>query len=176
MLLVRDTRRPWLEPSGDFRFRGPGGVRRTRHDRNGRPYVEARRKSAHAPDGRPRLLRVLLHRVVMSVLLGRQLSPGEMVCHRDDDKRNNFPSNLYIGDARRKAADGVRNGRRPTGDRHPAAKLSDEQVRQVRLAVAGTRGAATWRWLTVSTRAPSAGSSTESGGEPVDRGRRTLAG
>ena len=127
---------PGLELSGDLRFRGPGGVRGTRHDRNGRPYAEARRKSAHAPDGRPRLRRVPLHRAVMSVVLGRQLAPGEMVCHRDDDKRNNFPSNLYIGDARSNAADGVRNGRRRTGDRHPAAKLSDEQVRQVRLALA----------------------------------------
>ncbi len=77
----------------------------------------------------------------MSVVLGRELAPGEMVCHKDDDKRNNWPENLYLGDARSNAADSVRNGRRPMGERYPAAKLSDEQVRQVRLALyRGYRG------------------------------------
>src|SRR4051812_19720575 len=127
---------PGLELSGGLRFRGPGGVRRMRHDRNGRPYVGARRKSARAKDGPPRERRVLLHRAVMSVVLGRELAPGEMVCHRDDDKRNNWPGNLYLGDARSNAADAVRNGRRPTGERHPLAKLSDDQVREVRMALA----------------------------------------
>jgi hypothetical protein len=71
----------------------------------------------------------------MSVLLGRELAPGEMVSHRDDDKRNNWPDNLYLGDARSNAADSVRNGRRSRGERHPSSKLSDEQVREVRLAL-----------------------------------------
>jgi hypothetical protein len=132
---------PGLGLSGDFRFRGTGGARRMRHDRNGRPYVKAPRKSARDPLGRPLQRRVLLHRAVMSVVLGRELAPGEMVCHRDDDKRNNWPENLYLGDARSNAADAVRNGRRPRGDRHPQAKLSDRQVREVRLALArGDRG------------------------------------
>ena len=132
---------PGLELSGDLRFRGPGGVRQTRHDRNGRPYVEARRTSARDPLGWPRQRRVLLHRAVMSVLLGRELAPGEMVCHRDDDKRNNGPENLYLGDARSNAADSVRNGRRPKGEHHPFSKLSDEQVREIRRALSrGVRG------------------------------------
>jgi DNA-binding NarL/FixJ family response regulator len=83
----------------------------------------------------------MLHRAVMSVLLGRELAPGEMVCHHDDDRSNNWPANLYVGDHRSNAADGLRNGRRPSGDRHPQAKLSDEQVRLVRRALArGERG------------------------------------
>lgn len=132
---------PGLELSGDLRFRGPGGVRRMRLDRNGRPYVTARRKSALEGEGRIRERRVLLHRAVMSVVLGRELAPGEMVCHRDDDKADNWPENLYLGDAKSNAADAVRNGRRPRGEGHPAAKLSDEQVWAIRRALArGERG------------------------------------
>jgi hypothetical protein len=81
----------------------------------------------------------MLHRSVMSVALGRELAPGEFVCHRDDDKRHNWPDNLHLGDRKSNAADSLRNGRHPTGDRHPIAKLSDEEVRQVRLA-RGERG------------------------------------
>lgn len=77
---------PGLELSGDLRFRGPGGVRRMRHDRNGRPYVLVRKG-----EGRQGWAsRVMLHRAVMGVLLGREFSPGEMVCHRDDDKRKHL--------------------------------------------------------------------------------------
>jgi hypothetical protein len=48
---------------------------------------------------------------------------------------------LYVGDRKSNAADSLRNGRHPTGDRHPSAKLSDEQVRRVRLALArGEKG------------------------------------
>jgi len=112
-----------LELSGDLGFRGPGGVRRTRHDRNGRPCGEAMRSSAHATQGRPRKRRVLLHLAVMSVVLDRELAPGEMVCHKDDDKRNNWPENLYLGDARSNAADSVRNGRRPTGGAAPRCEV-----------------------------------------------------
>jgi hypothetical protein len=86
---------------------------------------------------------VKLHRAVMSVLLGRQLGRDEFVCHRDDNKRNNWPDNLYLGDRKSNAVDSLRNGRDPTEDRHPFAKLSDEQVRRVRLALArGERGSA----------------------------------
>jgi hypothetical protein len=77
----------------------------------------------------------------MDVLLGRWPDAGELVCHRDDDPRHDWPANLYLGVHRSNAADVVRNGRRPRGDRHPQATLSDEQVRQVRLARArGERG------------------------------------
>jgi hypothetical protein len=40
----------------------------------------------------------MLHREVMSLVLGRRLGCDEFVCHRDDDPRNNWPENLYLGD------------------------------------------------------------------------------
>ena len=97
-----------LELSGDLRFRGPRVLRKLRHDYNGRPYVQARKVVNHESDGRVREGRVMLHRAVMSVVLGRQLGRDEFVCHRDDDRRNNWPQNLYIGDYHSNAADSLR--------------------------------------------------------------------
>ena len=39
----------------------------------------------------------MLHRAVMTMVLGRQLGRDEFVCHRDDDAGNNWPENLYLG-------------------------------------------------------------------------------
>lgn len=36
------------------------------------------------------------HRVVAEIMLGRPLEPGEVVHHKDGDKRNNSPDNLMI--------------------------------------------------------------------------------
>jgi HNH endonuclease len=127
---------PGLELSGDLQFRGPRGLRRARHDRNGRSYVIARKLVGQEPDGWARRSRVMLHRAVMSLVLGRRLGRDEFVCHRDDDARNNWPENLYLGDPLTNAADGVRNGGRLRGDRHPFTKIRDAQVREIRVALA----------------------------------------
>ena len=89
---------PGLELSGDLSFRGPRGLRKLRHDYNGRPYVMARKLVGHESGAEVRKGRVMLHRVVMMVVLGRKLSRDEFVCHRDDDPGNNWPDNLYLGD------------------------------------------------------------------------------
>ena len=77
----------------------------------------------------------MLHRAVMSVVLGRQLGRDEFVCHRDDDAGNNWPENLYLGDHASNTADSLRNGGRLRGDRHPCTKIRDAQVREIRLAL-----------------------------------------
>ena len=42
---------PGLELSGgDLRFRGPRGLRKLRHDSNGRPYIQARKVVGHESD------------------------------------------------------------------------------------------------------------------------------
>jgi HNH endonuclease len=130
-----------VELSGDLRFRGPRGLRKLRHDCNDRPYIEARKVVGHEPHGETRMGRVLLHRAVMTVVLGRLLGRDEFVCHRDDDKTNNWPENLYIGDHASNLADSLRNGGRLKGDRHPFTKILEVQVREIRLALArGERG------------------------------------
>ena len=83
----------------------------------------------------------MLHRTVISVVLGRKLSRDEFVCHHDDDPRNNWPHNLYLGDHRSNAADSLRNGGRVRGDSHPWTKIWNAQVREIRLALSrGERG------------------------------------
>ncbi len=39
---------------------------------------------------------VYLHRVIASEILNRQLKPGEIVHHLDEDKTNNSPENLVV--------------------------------------------------------------------------------
>ena len=126
---------PGLELSGNLRFRGPLGLRKLHHDCNGRPYVQARKVVGHESGAEIREGRVMLHRAVMSVILGRQLSRDEFVCHRDDNPRNNWPDNLYLGNHSSNAADSLRNGGRVRGDRHPCTKILDAQVREIRLAL-----------------------------------------
>ena len=127
---------PVLELSGDLRFRSPNVVRKQQYDVKGRPFVLARRPSRRLPDAPSGERRVMLHRAVMSVVLGRELAPGEFVCHRDDVPRHNWPGNLSLGDRKSNAADNLRNGRHPTADRHPSVKLSEEDVLWVRIALA----------------------------------------
>jgi HNH endonuclease len=132
---------PGLKLSGDLRFRGPQGLRKIQHDCNGRPYIMTRKVVGHESDVVIREGRVMLHRAVMTLVLGRQLGRDEFVCHRDDDKTNNWPENLYLGDHASNAVDSLRNGRRLRGDDHPFTKILDAQVREIRLALSrGERG------------------------------------
>ena len=129
-----------MELSGDLRFRGPQGLRKLRRDCNGRPYIQAKNVN-HETAGETRKGRIMLHRAVMCVLRGRELGSDEFVCHRNDQKTDNRPENLYIGDSLTNAADSLRNGRFARGDRHPGTKIRDAQVRDLRLALArGERG------------------------------------
>jgi hypothetical protein len=114
---------PSLELSGDLSFRGPQGLRKLRIDCNGRPYVLASKVAGQGSKGRARQGKVMLHRAVISVVLDRQLGRDEFVCHHDDDRRNNWPQNLYIGDYHSNAADSLRNGGRVRGDSHPCTKI-----------------------------------------------------
>jgi hypothetical protein len=126
---------PGLELSGDLRFRGPQGLRTMRFDSNGRPYVLAKSLVRGESEGRTRDGRVMLHRAVMTLVPGRQLGRDEFVCHRDDDPRNNWPDNLYLGDHSSNAADSLQNGRHLRGDNHPCTKIWDAQIREIRLAI-----------------------------------------
>lgn len=133
-----------LKLSGDLRFRGPGGIREMRHDSHGRPYVLANRASPMTGEGQHSQRRVMLHRAVMSVVLGRPLTPDELVCHRDDDPRNNWPESLHVGDRKCKAADSLRNGRQPRATGTRARRWTSKCVRSG------------WRWPGASGDRPGA--------------------
>lgn len=67
-------------------------------------------------------------------------------CHKDDNKLNNSLGNLYWGTRKQNVADMIRNGHQangatygreyPTGEKHPGVKLSDNDIRNVRIAYA----------------------------------------
>jgi hypothetical protein len=130
-----------LELSGDLRFRGPRGLRKLRHASTKRPYVMARKLVGLESDDQTRKGRVMLHRAVMTLVLGRELGRDEFVCHSDDDVGNNWPDNLYLGDRQSNAADSLRNGGRLRGDNHQFTKIREVQVCEIRLALSrGERG------------------------------------
>lgn len=79
------------------------------------------------------------HRVSWIIANG-PLPEGVLVLHRCDNRRCVRPDHLELGDQQRNVADMDRRGRRARGyrvsrrgERHQAAKLSDEQVAAVRV-------------------------------------------
>jgi len=54
------------------------------------------------------------------------------VCHNDGDTSNNHVSNLYWGTAKMNAADTLKHGTRPIGDKHWKAKLTEKEVIRIR--------------------------------------------
>lgn len=60
------------------------------------------------------------------------------VLHKDDNKLNNCPSNLYYGTPLQNARDSAKNGRHPRGETRSDAKITEAQAAEVyRMAMAG---------------------------------------
>lgn len=64
------------------------------------PETKAKLREAHLGSGEGRTYTKQYgrheHRVVAEQMLGRKLNPGEVVHHRDGNKRNNDPENLQV--------------------------------------------------------------------------------
>lgn len=83
--------------------------------------------------------RVYVHKIVAALAYG-DTPDGLLVLHSDDDKHNNFPSNLTFGTSSDNRRDAIRNGkwkRSPTftwklGTDHRNSKLNDDSVRRIR--------------------------------------------
>ena len=74
-----------------------------------------------------------IHHLVAEAFIGPR--PDGMLClHRDDDRSNNTPDNLYWGTAKQNQADCTRNGHRQdqAGTANNNAKLNCEMVKQIR--------------------------------------------
>lgn len=78
-------------------------------------------------------IKIAAHRVALA-LSGVDVRPGFDVCHRCDVRNCVNPLHLYVGSRRQNMADCTarRRHNKPRGARHWCAKLSDEQVRQIR--------------------------------------------
>lgn len=84
------------------------------------------------------------NRIVCQTFHGNPSNPDLMARHLDDDKSNNKPDNLAWGTAQDNVDDAKRNGKRnrpPTGERHGMAKLSDNDVIDIKILIGlGARG------------------------------------
>lgn len=76
---------------------------------------------------------IYLHRVVAELVYG-PCPEGMQVLHRDDNKLNLSPSNLYHGTSKRNALDRIKNGRtrKAKGEDNSNAILSEDDVREIR--------------------------------------------
>jgi len=79
------------------------------------------------------------HRVVMEQTIGRPLRPGEIVHHRDGNKRNNDPANLELmtqSEHMTRHAEDLRAAKKnpARGSRIGMAKLTEQSVVAIRLA------------------------------------------
>lgn len=107
------------------------------------PYVDA-------SDGYPKVVlpgiegltqrKERLHRLLWEIFQQREVPPGLMVRHLNDDKLDLRECNLALGTHRDNMADRTRNGGDTTGERNGRAKLDEERVRQIRRRAAAGEG------------------------------------
>jgi hypothetical protein len=85
---------------------------------------------------------VKAHRIVALAFLGPRPFPNAHVAHFDGNKTNNHVSNLRWATPAENEADKKRHGRHragPCGERHHMAKLTPEQVKEMRRAALAGR-------------------------------------
>lgn len=72
-----------------------------------------------------------MHRLVLEALAG-PCQPGMVARHLNGNRHDNRAANLAWGTIRQNAADKVIHGTDPRGTRNPMAKLTWQQVREIR--------------------------------------------
>lgn len=87
-------------------------------------------------DGR-RGNRKRVHTIVCEAFHGPR-PQGRFALHRDGDSRNNRAGNLYWGTAQQNADDMIRHGSRQMGQAHSQAKLTDDEVEELRARLASS--------------------------------------
>lgn len=78
-----------------------------------------------------------VHDLILEAFVGPR--PPGMICrHLDGDPSNNLISNLRWGTGKENSQDCARHGRttRHPGEKHPLAKLTEEDVREIKLLIA----------------------------------------
>lgn len=73
----------------------------------------------------------LVHRLVLLVFQGPPPSDKHLGLHKDDDKENNTPDNLYWGTHQENSNDAKRNGRLTRGEKNGCNRLTEDQAKEV---------------------------------------------
>lgn len=92
-------------------------------------YLRVQISSQHFPRKK-----IHIHRLVF-VTFCNELIPGLVVCHLDGNKRNNTPSNLQQCTQKENISHKRLHGTWQAGEKHPMAKLTNEQAMQIREAL-----------------------------------------
>ena len=85
-------------------------------------------------DGKARSRKV--HVLVCTAFHGPRPSVLHQAAHKDGNRENNRRENLRWALPAENAADDIENGVRPAGELHPLARLTEEDVKAIRLAYA----------------------------------------
>lgn len=73
-----------------------------------------------------------IHKMVCQNFNGPQPTPNHQALHKDDDKDNNVPGNLYWGLHQSNMNDMIINGKSAAGERHAEGRLDWTRVREIR--------------------------------------------
>lgn len=79
---------------------------------------------------------VYAHRRALELSLGRPLAVGAKACHTCDTPACVNPNHLFEGTSKANAADMVAKNRQARGERHSQAKLTEQDVCEIRRRVA----------------------------------------
>lgn len=115
-------------------YGGGGSVRTPTGTLSQRALPSGHRQVTVSIENQPRTL--LVHRLVAEAFLPAPPAGKDCVCHHDDDPSNNRPDNLFWGSKADNSADMVRKGRSVRGERVKGAKLTADQVMDIRRRLA----------------------------------------